>query len=394
MKHEGPAVNIGVLMPSLSNRAGGMLGAALGQTRALYKHFGIGPHIFAIRDNETERNHAQWSPLQVASYCARGPQSFGYAPKLIAAMQAANLDLLHVHGLWMYPAVASWIWAKRETKPYVTSVHGMLDSWAVQNSHSKKLLAGWLYQNRHFKTASCLHALTHAEADSIRAFGLRNPICVIPLGIDLPQRSSKANRKATDRKMLLYLGRLHPKKGLTNLIHAWHTLQNRRRPGSAQWVLQIAGWDQGNFETTLKTLCRSLGVENSIHFVGAKFGAEKERIFREANAFVLPSVSEGLPVAILEAWSHGLPVLMTPQCNLQEGFQAGAAIPIQSNVEGIAEGLQELVSKSDRERDEMGESALTLVQRSFSWDTIVQNMYSVYLWLLKKDRIPDCVHII
>ena len=85
---------------------------------------------------------------------------------------------------------------------------------------------------------------------------------------------------------------------------------------------------------------------------------------------------------------------MTPQCNLQEGFQAGAAIPIQSNVEGIAEGLEELVSKSDRERDEMGESALTLVQRSFSWDTIVQNMYSVYLWLLKKDRIPDCVHII
>lgn len=369
-----------------------MLGAALGQTMALYKHFGVGSKIFAIRDDATAISHSQWDPLQVQIYQTSGPQSFGYAPKLIAGMQEASLDLLHVHGLWMYPAVASWIWAKRESKPYITSVHGMLDSWAVKNSYSKKLLAGGLYQNRHFKTASCLHALTHAEAESIRGFGLPNPICVIPLGIDLPKRFSDANRKARDQKILLYLGRLHPKKGLTNLIHAWHTLQSRRRSDSAKWILQIAGWDQGNFVTTLRSLCNSLGVENSVHFLGPKFGADKESTLREANAFILPSISEGLPVAILEAWAHRLPVLMTPQCNLQEGFQAGAAIPIQPEVAGIAAGLEELVSKSDRERDEMGKSAVTLVQRSFSWDKIVLNMYSVYLWLLKKDRIPDCVY--
>lgn len=379
-------------MPSVSTQAGGMLGAALGQSRALNKLFGVGPKIFSLRDTQAEISQSQWDPLQVQTYETRGPHSFGYAPKLITAMHDAELDLLHVHGLWMYPAVASWIWAKRESKPYITTVHGMLDTWAVKNSYSKKLLASWLYQSRHFRDASCLHALTHTEAESIRAFGLPNPICVIPLGIDLMERFSEANRKASDQKVLLYLGRLHPKKGLTNLIRAWHAFKNRRRPGSANWILQIAGWDQGNFEATLRTLCSTLEVEKSIHFLGAKFGAEKETTFSEANAFILPSVSEGLPVSILEAWAHRLPVLMTPQCNLPEGFQAGAAIRIHAEVEGIVTGLEELLSKSDRERDEMGEAAVKLVQRSFAWDKIVEDMYSVYLWLLKKDRIPACVY--
>lgn len=307
-------------------------------------------------------------------------------------MQSAKLDLLHVHGLWTYPAIAGSVWARREAKPYLTSVHGMLDSWALNNSRWKKILAGWLYQQRHLSNAACIQALTHAEADSIRSLGLRNPICLIPLGIDIPDITSFPREQERSQNVLLYLGRLHPKKGLTNLIHAWQVVRNKRQYGSEPWVLNIAGWGERTYEMALKDLCKDLNIEDSVQFVGAKFGAEKEAAFRQAKGFILPSFSEGLPVVVLEAWAHRLPVLMTPQCNLPVGFETGAAIEISFEVEGIAAGLKALMSRSNTQRDGMGELGMKLVQASFAWRPIVEKMCSVYQWILKKDRTPDCVY--
>lgn len=385
-------MKIGVLIHSASNRAGGIFGATLGQNKALYQHCGVKPRIFGLYDEQIEKDQNEWQPLPLTICRTTGPQSFGYAPELITAMQSARLDLLHVHGLWTYPAIASSVWARREAKPYLTSVHGMLDSWALNNSRWKKLVAGWLYQQSHLSNAACLQALTHAEADSMRSLGFRNPICLIPLGINIPDVASYPGERVRGQNVLLYLGRLHPKKGLTNLIHAWQVVRSKTQNGSEPWVLRIAGWGEGTYEMTLKALCKELNVEDSVQFVGAKFGAEKEAAYRQAKGFILPSFSEGLPVVVLEAWAHRLPVLMTPQCNLSVGFKTGAAIEISFDVEGIAAGLKTLMSGSDAQRDGMGELGMKLVQASFAWRPIVEKIYSVYQWILKKDRIPDCVY--
>lgn len=381
-----------MLLHSASNKAGGIFGATLGQCKALYQHCDVKLEIFGLHDELIERDRIEWDPLPLKISRITGPQSFGYSPELIPAMQNANLDLLHVHGLWTYPAIAGLVWARREAKPYLTSVHGMLDSWALNNSRWKKLAAGWLYQQKHLSNAACLQALTHAEADSIRALGYRNPICLIPLGIHLPDMTRFAGDQVGSQNVLLYLGRLHPKKGLTNLIHAWKVVCNKKQPGSETWVLRIAGWGEGMYEMTLKALCKELNVGDSVQFVGAKFGDEKEAAFREAKGFILPSYSEGLPVVVLEAWAHRLPVLMTRHCNLPVGFETGAALEISSDVEGIAAGLKTFMAGSHRQRDEMGESGRRLVQASFAWRPIVEQMYSVYQWILKKDRMPDCVY--
>lgn len=386
-------MKIGVLLHSASNKAGGIFGATLGQNRALYQNFDAKPEIFTLHDELIEQDQNEWAPLPVRICRATGPRSFGYAPELIPAMQNANLDLLHVHGLWTYPAIAGSVWARREAKPYLTSVHGMLDSWALNNSRWKKLIASWLYQQRHLKNAACLQALTHEEADSIRALGLRNPICLIPLGINLPEVSSCHDDEGMpSQNVLLYLGRLHPKKGLTNLIHAWHLVRSRKQHAAERWRLQIAGWGEGVYEMNLRALCKELNIEDSVQFVGAKFGAAKEAAFREANGFILPSYSEGLPVVVLEAWAHRLPVLMTRHCNLPVGFEIGAALEISSEVEGIAAGLRTFMEGSPSQRRDMGELGRRLVQASFAWRPIVEQMYSVYQWILKKDRMPDCVY--
>ncbi len=385
-------MKLGVLLHSASNKAGGMFGATLGQNKTLSQYFEVKPQIFTLHDELIEQEQNQWAPLPVKVCRVTGPRSFGYAPELITAMQGAGLDLLHVHGLWTYPAMASLIWAHAESKPYLTSIHGMLDSWAINNSRWKKLLAGWFYQKRHLHNASCLQALTHAEADSIRALGYRNPICLIPLGIHIPEAKNSTHEQARSQNVLLYLGRLHPKKGLDNLIHAWQVVRSKKQFGAETWVLRIAGWGEGAYEMALRSLSRQLNVEDSVEFVGSKFGAEKESTYRQAKGFILPSFSEGLPMVVLEAWAHRLPVLMTPQCNLSAGFQRGAAIEISSDVEGIVAGLKSFMSRSDVERDRMGEAGVQLVQASFAWPSVAEKMYSVYRWILKKDRIPDCVY--
>ncbi|MCS6319342.1 MAG: glycosyltransferase [Nitrospira sp.] len=385
-------MKIGVLLHSASNKAGGIFGATLGQYKALYQYCDVKPKIFGLHDELIESDRLQWEPLPLTISRTTGPRSFGYAPELVSAMRRADLDLLHVHGLWTYPALASSIWAQRESKPYLTSIHGMLDSWAINNSRWKKRLAGLWYQNKHLRNAYCLQALTGSEADSIRAFGLRNPICLIPLGIDIPEITSSTLEQICSQNILLYLGRLHPKKGLNNLIHAWQVVHSKKQFGAETWILRIAGWGEGTYEMTLRSLCKELNIESSVQFIGAKFGAEKERAFSEANAFILPSFSEGLPMVVLEAWAHRLPVLMTPQCNIPAGFERGAAIEISSDVEGIAAGLKTLMSRSDAQRERMGEAGMQLVQSSFGWPSVVEKMYSVYRWILKKDRMPDCVY--
>jgi poly(glycerol-phosphate) alpha-glucosyltransferase len=115
-----------------------------------------------------------------------GADAFGYAPRLARSLHAQRLSLLHAHGLWMYPSLASFRWSRGERRPYLVAPHGMLDPWAVGRAAWKKRLVAWWFENAHLAGAACLHALTEAEAHAIRACGLANPICVVPNGVDPP----------------------------------------------------------------------------------------------------------------------------------------------------------------------------------------------------------------
>jgi len=336
--------------------------------------------------------------------------AFGYSNELRRKISANIVkdSIIHSHGLWMYPGVIARKEATLAGATLVISAHGMLDVWALKNSAFKKRMAGWLFENRNLRQAACLHALCEAEAQSYRDYGLRNPICIIPNGIDLPPAAESLGLKAEcsmfdhfahGRKVLLYLGRIHPKKGLANLIRAWATVR------SSEWILVIAGWDQGAHETELKRLCAELGISftdvqpstsnlpgsDSVYFVGPQFGDGKAACYSHCDAFILPSVSEGLPMVILEAWAYGKPALMTPQCNLPEGFAAQAAIQIEPNVESIATRLNFLFQASDDQLKTMGKNGRSLVTARFNWARCAQEMIEVYRWLLDGGAKPSAV---
>jgi glycosyltransferase involved in cell wall biosynthesis len=374
-------VRVGFVTPYLTRAGGGVFTSVqrLAQTLAV----GNEVRVYGLDDPATPNDLATWKPLPVAAFPVIGPRAFGFAPALGRAMRTAPVEVVHSHGLWMYPSLA----AQRSGKPCVISPHGMLDPWALALSRWKKNLAGAVFQNAHLRQAACIHALCQSEADSIRAYGLRNPVCVVPNGIDLPPPDEASPPDIAgvpaNAKVLLHLGRLHPKKGLLNLIRAWPT-------ASSSWHLVIAGWDQAGHENELKELTAELRAER-VHFPGPQFSAAKAAIYRRADAFILPSLSEGLPMVILEAWAHGKPVLMTNECNLPEGFTADAAIRITANPEGIAQGLRELAALPDLARREMGERGRELVEQRFAWPKIAQDFQAVYEWILQRGPRPECV---
>jgi poly(glycerol-phosphate) alpha-glucosyltransferase len=273
----------------------------------------------------------------------------------------------------------------------------MLDQWAINNSAWKKKVAAFLYERAALRKANCLQAFTMQEYKEIRQFGLQNPVCIIPNGVDIPQNIDSLkttdplwkNKIPTGQKVLLYLGRIHPKKGLTNLFHAWNNAKSYAGNRFDNWNLVIAGWDQAGYEYELKILAESLNLTSSIHFIGPQFNEKKQLAFAHADGFILPSFSEGLPMAVLEAWAHGLPVLMTKHCNLAEGFESESALEIAANSQSISEGLVEFFSLCDDSRKTMGLRGRNLVARRFNWHHIAHEMHSVYKWILGAGQKPD-----
>lgn len=265
----------------------------------------------------------------------------------------------------------------------------------MNNSRSKKWLAGWLFENKNLRAAKCLHALCAAEADHFRRLGLINPVAIIPNGIardtlhPLPEREAitKQFPGLKGRRRVLFLSRLHPKKGLRNLLRAWRGLG----ADGAEWCLMIAGNGLTAYEEELRTLVREFALERNVFFLGAVYGGDKAAALAAADIFVLPSFSEGFSMAILEAAAAGLPVLLTPECNFPELVTAGAGIEITTEAAGIEMGLKQMFKFSDGQRTEMGRQGMQLVQQSYTWPAIASQMTEVYQWLAGIGPVPSCV---
>jgi poly(glycerol-phosphate) alpha-glucosyltransferase len=411
---------------SLSSRAGGIFEIQVGLSLAL-KTMGVDMVALGLQDDLTQRDAFRWGDIPTMCIPVYGPRFFGYAKGFDSALENSTPDICHLHTLWMYPGIAMKNWSRRHNRPYMVTPNGMLEPWALANSGWKKKLAGFFYEKAILQGAACLQANTMKEADDFRAYGLEQRVEVVPNGVDLPEMGNAESRNAgkvkEGKKRLLFLGRIHPKKGLVGALRAWAELRNSPSAirDSAEWQFVIAGWDQGGHEAELKALSGELGLKvfsfqssvlsgldddlklNSyklktpspeaedadVLFFGPAFGEEKDALLRSADAFVLPSFSEGLPMSVLEAWSYGLPVVMTPECNLPEGFAKQAALEIRSGEGGFQgsdfsfqQGLRSLLEMSDRERAAMGMMGRRLVEDRFTWPKVAEQMKEVYESLL------------
>jgi len=347
--------------------------------------------VIGLQDERTAEDIEEWrDDVRPATLKVVGPSRWGYAPRLQDGIRDTDPDIVHVHGIWMYTSMVAGRYSRRTDTPYIIAPRGMLDPWALGHSSWKKAVAGWLFENRNMSEAACLHALCDRETQAIREYGLETPVCEVQNAVDLPELPDRNenchDHKAEDQRVLLYLGRIHPKKGLRELIEAWADIPEERRRG---WNVAVVGWDDGGFEEQLRETVQEKGVQEDISFLGSRFGAEKDDVYRRADAFVLPSHGEGLPMTILEAWSYQLPVLMTPECNLEIGFDREAALQADPSPSSLKTGLRRLLELSHDERSQMGRKGRNLVEERYTWKRVAEKMSRAYQWVLEGGSPPE-----
>jgi len=376
--------------------------------------FGIGPIVLGLAGSQRMLNHAPaiWcegesaeveslarahglDSEQVRCFDAAGPRRLGFSPAMEAAVEQNHSAVLHQHGIWTCVSRVTNRWQDYTGGPTVIAPQGSLDAWALRRSRWKKRLALLAYEKLNLQRAACLHALSRREAEAFRAFGLTNPIAVIPNGISESWLAAKGDATPfrqrfsipQSARLMLFLGRITPKKGLPMLLGAMASY----RACLGDWRLIIAGVDEFGHEAQVRELVSDLDMEDLVRFVGPLYGQDKRDAFAAAELFVLPSHSEGAPMVILEALGAGTPVLTTNASPWEDLLTHDCGWLTEISEPSLAEGLKSALSASQATLASMGRRGKTLVAERYTWPRVAESTIMLYRWLLGDAPRPEFV---
>ena len=310
-------------------------------------------------------------------------------PRLAKTLKArvADADVLHLHGLWEEPQWLAAAAAAAAAMPFVVSPHGMLDAWSLTQKPLKKRLYRLWRLDRLLKRAAALHLTTEEESQSVARLGFATPRIVVPLGLDLhefdplpePGRFRERHPEVGRDPLLLFLSRLHPKKGLELLIPAFAALaRSGGRLETTGHRLVIAGPPESDaYLAALTRLAADSGARDRIHLVGNQHGPERVEAMADADLFVLPSYQENFGIVVVEAAAAGLPLVVSEHVNLAS-FVERAAIGevVPQDADRLAEALANVAVRADRAA--LGERARAATFAEFDWNAIGPRWAGVY----------------
>ena len=312
--------------------------------------------------------------------------SSGLAHALRQAVSGA--DLVHNHGLWLIPNVQAGRIVAKAKKPFVVAPRGMLGPAALEFSRSKKRLFWHLLQGAVVRSAACIHATSEQEYQEVRAFGLKNPVAIIPNGIDLPPPPSGPIANDHSERTVLSLGRIHPKKGLDRLVRAWAHLE-RKYP---DWRLRIIGPGEVGYDKELRTLAATLNLHR-VSIEGPVYGDAKLAVMRAADIFVVPSLNENFAITVAEALAVGTPVIATKGTPWPALETQGCGWWIDHGVEPLVAALAKAMTMQREALQAMGAKGRAWMARDFSWDRVARDMIDVYRWLALRGEPPGTVRL-
>lgn len=352
------------VLSSLSRRAGGLFYAVSGLARAQQK-LGMDVTVVGVTDEFLEEDRAHWDGVKLLAFPSI-TGDYGFNPRIAQALLRIKPDILHIQGIWSSASVYGRI-AAAAGIPTIVAPHGMLDPWILKRSAMKKAAHATLIE-RPLLNRSIIHALCQSEAESCAAYipDATDRIFVVPNGIEPPDSPALPPQ---ERNGTLYLGRLHEKKQVLELVRNWAAHKS-----TAEHTLMIAGWGAPDYE---KALQAEIDAHPSIEFSGPAFGEKKQSLLSRARYFILPSLSEGLPMAVLEAISFGAIPIITESCNLPELFLDGTAIKLSedfSNLDAI------YATELFRSMEDISAHSEACRKRStdYHWDKIAERIQPAY----------------
>jgi glycosyltransferase involved in cell wall biosynthesis len=327
-----------------------------------------------------------------------GPHFLAYAPRLenlASGREGQVVSILHQHGIWTALSRVTARWHSAHKRPTVIATHGSLDAWALRRSRLKKRLAWLLYEGRNMHTAACLHATSEAELNNFRDFGLRNPVAVIRNGITEAWMDSTGDGPrfrlrhsiSEDRRLLFFLSRITPKKGLPLLLDALAGVRRELR----DWLLIIAGVDEFGHEQELRSQVDALGIGGAVRFMGPLYGQEKRDAMAACDLLVLPTYSEGSPMIVLDALGAGVPVLTTHGAPWEDLLRYRCGWWVAISAAALRDALLDIARMSKDELHAMGSRGKDLVRSQYSWEASARQTLMLYEWLLGRADVPEFV---
>lgn len=317
-------------------------------------------------------------------------QRYGYSKQLKLWLEKnKDYDLYHTNALWQYASHAAVASAKKANKPYVISPHGMLYPEGLKKSKWYKKIALNLFQKQDLIDAIALHATSHKELSYIRAFGLTQPIAVIPNAIDV-KAINKIEVYLTPKKIKFgFLGRLAPIKNIEILIEAWAIAKDATRKAE----LVIIGDGDEKYIRELKALIKKKNIKN-ISFAGFLSGSNQEDIMQQLSYLVLPSKSENFGMVVAEALARKIPVIASKGTPWEELNTYKCGWWVDNDLNSMASALETALTLDESERLRMGEAGRVLVEQKYSIEAVSDMMFDFYSWVLSPlGKVPSFVNI-
>lgn len=318
-------------------------------------------------------------------------------------LQKEKFDLIHGQCIWEPLFHQMRVLADKYKIPFILTPRGTLEPWSLQQSKWRKIIARWLYQDYDLKRCACIYATAEMEAQHIRELGFKNPICIIPNGIETDGYPCRMNQ-STVKKQILFLSRVHPKKGIELLIDAF----SRVHQEFPDWNVVVVGNGEDSYRLALKNKVAELGLGNYVEILSPVFGEAKVKLYQESSVFCLPSYSENFGMVIAEVMSCGVPAITTNGTPWQllngDVSTMGASLDMLGNnkktgwcidlsVDNLEKALREAMMMPSVELYEMGQRGSKLVNANFNYRMVAKMNLALYDWIINKAKKPDFVKL-
>lgn len=291
----------------------------------------------------------------------------------IALLNEIRPDIVHINCCWMPICAFTQKWAQQQGYKVIMTPHGMLEPWIIQRHYwTRKYPALLLYQKNAIKSVDYLHATAESEKRNLLSLGYNNKIQVISNGINVDGIQMKTTWEKN--KQILFLSRIHVKKGIEFLLEAIACLKDELEG----YVVNIAGEGDKAYLEILKSKVRNLGIEKLVNFCGAVYGEDKWDLYRKSDLFILPTYSENFGLVVAEALASGTPVITTQGTPWEDLVTYHCGWWTKIGVSYLVEAIREYLHMNVDELKDMGLSGRRLIEEKYSASEMAHKMKCMY----------------